>query len=79
MASDRPTMVVMGSGLAGARVVAETLERAPNGFDIRMFGAEPHATYNRILLSQVLGGFEGDQPLWLNTREWYEERGVHLH
>ncbi|MGE3809042.1 MAG: FAD-dependent oxidoreductase [Gemmataceae bacterium] len=77
--SDRPTLVVMGSGLAGARLVEETLRRAPDRFHIRMFGAEPHGTYNRILLSQVLGGFEGDQPLWLNTREWYEERGVFLH
>src|SRR6266849_4385703 len=54
----RPTMVIAGTGMAGAKIVEEVLNREPGRFNIRMFGAEPHGTYNRILLSGVLGGFQ---------------------
>ena len=72
-------MVVVGTGMAGARVVEDVLAREPDRFDIRMFGAEPHATYNRILLSSVLGGFKDADQLWLKSREWYEDHGVVVH
>jgi NAD(P)H-nitrite reductase large subunit len=72
-------MVVIGTGMAGAKVVEETLARAPGRFQIRMFGAEPHGTYNRILLSSVLGGFKDPKQLWLNPLEWYEKNDVFVH
>jgi nitrite reductase (NADH) large subunit len=75
----RPALVVVGTGMAGAKVVEEVLARAPERFTIRMFGAEPHGTYNRILLSSVLGGFQDPARLWLNPLEWYESRGVFVH
>jgi nitrite reductase (NADH) large subunit len=75
----RPTLVVVGTGMAGAKVVEEVLARAPDLFNIRMFGAEPHGTYNRILLSSVLGGFKDPDRLWLNPLEWYESRRVFVH
>src|SRR5205085_8140038 len=57
----------------------EVLARSPDRFHIRMFGAEPHGTYNRILLSSALGGFADPSQLWLNPLEWYESRGVFVH
>jgi nitrite reductase (NADH) large subunit len=75
----KPTLLVLGTGMAGAKVVEEVLVRTPDRFQIRMFGAEPNGTYNRILLSHVLAGHADDRKLWINPREWYEERGVHLH
>ena len=75
----RPTIVVVGTGMAGAKVVEEILVRAPDRFTIRMFGAEPHGTYNRILLSTYLGGFQDPARIWLNPLEWYEQRGVFVH
>jgi nitrite reductase (NADH) large subunit len=75
----RPTLVVVGTGPAGARVVEEVLNRAPERFQIRMFGDEPHGTYNRILLSGVLGGFADPEQLWLRPLEWYEGHGVFVH
>ncbi len=78
-ASSNPTLVVVGSGMAGAKVVEEVMARAPGRFHIRMFGAEPHGTYNRILLSSVLGGFKDPEQLWLRPLEWYESHGVRLH
>src|SRR5436190_16626746 len=78
-AMPRPALVVLGTGMAGAKVVEEVLTRAPDRFQIRMFGAEPHGTYNRILLSSVLGGFQDPSRLWLNPLEWYEQRSVYVH
>jgi nitrite reductase (NADH) large subunit len=75
----RPTLVVIGTGMAGGKVVEEVLARAPDRFQIRMFGAEPHGTYNRILLSSVLGGSQDPTQLWLNPLEWYKSRGVFVH
>jgi NAD(P)H-nitrite reductase large subunit len=75
----RPTLVVIGTGMAGAKVVEEVLARVPDAFQIRMFGAEPGGTYNRILLSSFLGRFKDPEQLWLNPLEWYESRGVVVH
>jgi nitrite reductase (NADH) large subunit len=75
----RETLVVLGTGMAGAKVVEETLARDPDRYAIRMFGAEPHGTYNRILLSTYLGGFGDPGRLWLNPLEWYERHGVFVH
>src|SRR5262249_61474673 len=75
----RAALVVAGTGMAGAKVVEEVLAREPDRFAIRMFGAEPHGTYNRILLSSVLGGFAEPSQLWLNPLEWYERHGIFLH
>jgi NAD(P)H-nitrite reductase large subunit len=77
--SSRETLLVAGTGMAGAKVVEEVLAREPDRFQIRMFGAELHGTYNRILLSTVLGGFQDAKQLWLNPLEWYESRGIHVH
>jgi NAD(P)H-nitrite reductase large subunit len=65
--------------MAGAKLVEEIHERTPDRFAIRMFGAEPHGTYNRILLSTVLGGFQDPEQLWLKRLDWYEARGVQVH
>src|SRR5919202_4115192 len=75
----RPTLVVVGTGMAGAKVVEEVLTRDPERFTIRMFGAEPHGTYNRILLSSVLGGFQDPGRLWLTPLDWYDRHGVLVH
>jgi nitrite reductase (NADH) large subunit len=75
----RPTVVIVGAGMTGARVVEEILARAPDLFHLRLFGAEPHGTYNRILLSGALGGFSDPEKLWLNPLDWYRSRGVYFH
>ncbi len=75
----RQALVVVGTGMAGARLVEEVLARDPDRFSIRMFGAEPHGTYNRILLSGVLGGFQDPAQLWLNPLAWYQKNGILVH
>ena len=44
-------LVMVGNGMAGVRALEELLRIAPELYDITVFGAEPHPTYNRILLS----------------------------
>src|SRR5438094_2815804 len=78
-AASRPALVVVGTGMAGAKVVQEVLARDPDRFHIRMVGAEPHGTYNRILLTSVLGGFQDPNQLWLNPLEWYQDHGIFVH
>src|SRR5262245_5153823 len=72
-------IVVVGNGMAGARVVEEILKRAPHSFEIVMFGAEPYGNYNRILLSNVLNGSQTATEIFMNPLAWYEENGVRLH
>jgi assimilatory nitrate reductase electron transfer subunit len=48
-------LVVIGYGMAGARLVSEVHGRDP-GIGITVLGAEPHRAYNRILLSNLIAG-----------------------
>ncbi|MGH3679053.1 MAG: FAD-dependent oxidoreductase, partial [Natronosporangium sp.] len=52
-------VVVVGNGMAGARLATELAAR-PAGDPVRVrvtvFGDEPEPAYNRVLLSQVLAG-----------------------
>jgi len=72
-------LVVIGNGMAGARVVEEILKRAPRMFEIVMFGAEPYGNYNRILLSNVLNQTQTPEETFLNPLKWYQENGIVLH
>src|SRR5450830_1820053 len=75
----KPSLVVIGNGMAGMRTVEELLKLAPDLYDITVFGAEPHGNYNRILLSPVLAGDKSIDDIMLNTREWYAQQGITLH
>jgi nitrite reductase (NADH) large subunit len=79
MQANREKLVVIGNGMAGARVVEEILKRMPNRFDIVMFGAEPYGNYNRILLSNVLNGSQSATEIFMNPLEWYRENDITLH
>ncbi|MFC5550884.1 NAD(P)/FAD-dependent oxidoreductase [Massilia aerilata] len=75
----RPSLVVIGNGMAGMRTVEELLKLAPDMYRITVFGAEPHGNYNRILLSPVLAGEKSVADIMLHTREWYAANGITLH
>ncbi len=75
----KPSLVVIGNGMAGMRTVEELLALAPGHYDITVFGAEPHGNYNRILLSPVLAGEKSVDDIMLNTRDWYSANGITLH
>jgi nitrite reductase (NADH) large subunit len=76
----RRELVVIGNGMAGARVVEEILARGGGEkFRITVFGDEPYGNYNRIMLSSVLaeGGSDTDE-IFLNPLGWYDENGITL-
>jgi nitrite reductase (NADH) large subunit len=64
--------------MAGLRTVEELLAQAPDLYDITIFGAEPHLSYNRILLSAVLAGEKTLGEIIAHPRSWYDERGIAL-
>ncbi len=72
-------LVMVGNGMAGVRTLEELLKLAPDVYDITVFGAEPYANYNRILLSPVLAGEQTIQDIMLNDVDWYEENNITLH
>ena len=77
--STRTRLVVIGNGMAGARLVEDVVARAPDAFEITMFGEEPYGNYNRILLSGVLAGTHDPKDIFINPLAWYAEHGVVLH
>ncbi len=72
-------LVMVGNGMAGVRTLEEILKIAPDLYDITVFGAEPHANYNRILLSPVLAGEMTIKDIMLNDVGWYAANGIRLH
>jgi nitrite reductase (NADH) large subunit len=77
--SRREKLVVIGNGMAGARLLEDVIALDPDRFDIEVFGDEPYGNYNRILLSNVLNGTQDAKEIFLNPLAWYEENGITLH
>ncbi len=75
----RMKLVMVGNGMAGVRTLEELLKIAPDLYEITVFGAEPYANYNRILLSPVLAGEQTIKDIMLNDVDWYAENGITLH
>jgi nitrite reductase [NAD(P)H] large subunit len=74
----RERLIVVGNGMAAMRTIEALLERAPDRFDITVFGAEPGPAYNRILLSAVLAGERSVADIVTHSRRWFHERGIAL-
>ncbi len=72
-------LVVIGNGMAGAKVVQEILSRDRERFQVAMFGAEPYGNYDRTLLSDVLTGAKDAKRIFLNSLDWYREHDITLH
>jgi nitrite reductase (NADH) large subunit len=74
----RERLVVIGNGMAGLRTIEELLARAPDRYDIAVFGAEPQPGYNRILLSSVLAGEQEIDDIVTHPKGWYEANHLAL-
>ena len=73
-------VVVLGYGMAGARLADEIRSREPGGERVALtvIGEEPHAAYNRILLSAVIAGTMRPELVRLHDADWAAARGVDL-
>src|SRR5688572_25783183 len=76
--SNRQKLVILGNGMAGARVAEDILSRAPDAFHITIIGSEPHGNYNRILLSNILNGTQSEEEITLNSLQWYKDNNIQL-
>lgn len=75
----RPTFVIVGAGLAGAKA-AETLRT--EGFEgrILLFGAEPERPYERPALSKsFLQGTSERAKIYVHPKQWYADHDIELH
>jgi assimilatory nitrate reductase electron transfer subunit len=57
-------VVVVGYGMAGARLVSEVQARRP-ALEVTVLGAEPYRAYNRILLSNLVAGRSTEDGVYL--------------
>ena len=57
--------------MAAVRAIEELRALAPQAYDITVFGAEPHGSYNRVLLSPLLAGDARIEELVTHPPEWY--------
>ncbi|MHB8921526.1 MAG: nitrite reductase large subunit NirB [Halothiobacillus sp.] len=76
---EKPRLILIGNGMAGIRTLEELLRLRPELYDITVFGDEPYANYNRIMLSPVLAGEQTIPDIMLNDDDWYDRHGITLH
>src|SRR5438477_8305714 len=71
-------LVIVGNGMAAARLVDELAKSALGRYAIAVIGDEPRLAYNRVLLSSVLAGEAASEEIELKSAAWWRDRGVTL-
>src|SRR6516165_7715015 len=71
-------LVVIGNGMAAARLVEELAKRALGRHAVAVVGDEPRLAYNRVLLSALLAEEVGFADIELKPARWWRDRGVTL-
>jgi len=71
-------LVIVGNGMAAARLVDELSKVALGRHAIAVIGEEPRLAYNRVLLSSVLAGETASHDIELRPASWWRDRGVTL-
>jgi nitrite reductase (NADH) large subunit len=71
-------LVIVGNGMAAARLVDELVKSSLGRYAIAVIGEEPRLAYNRVLLSSVLAGETASHDIELRPANWWRDRGVTL-
>jgi nitrite reductase (NADH) large subunit len=71
-------LVIVGNGMAAARLCEQLVERACGRYAIAVIGEEPRLAYNRVLLSALLADEISAAEVELKPARWWRERGVTL-
>ncbi len=69
-------LVIVGNGMAAARLVDELAKTSLGRYAIAVIGEEPRLAYNRVLLSSVLAGETASHDIELKPAAWWRDRGV---
>src|SRR5919198_4385740 len=72
-------LVVIGNGMAPGRMLEHLLEKAPGGYEVTIFNAEPRVNYDRIMLSPVLSGEKEYEQIIIHGDGWYIRNGIMLY
>lgn len=77
---DARRIVIVGHGMAGARLANELRAHDPVGerVAVTIVGDEPHAAYNRVLLSTVLAGSLDLDAVHLHEATWAQRQHIEL-
>lgn len=76
--SSKERLVVLGNGMAAGRVLEELFKRAPDRYEVTIFGAEPRVNYDRIMLSPVLAGEKTFEDIIVHDDDWYAQHNIDL-
>ncbi|MEF3366734.1 FAD-dependent oxidoreductase [Methylocystis sp. 9N] len=71
-------LVIIGNGMAAAKLAEELSRVALGRYAIAVVGEEPRLAYNRVLLSSVLAGAANARDIELHPAHWWRDRGVTL-
>ena len=69
-------LILVGNGMAALRFLEQLIERGPARYTVTVFGAEPCAGYNRVLLSALLAGERGRADLITHPDDWYAGHAI---
>lgn len=72
-------LVIVGGGMASARLLEELHARAPDRYAIEVHGEEPQGHYNRVLLSPVLAGEMAASEIITHPPAWHAAHGIRFY
>lgn len=72
-------LVIVGNGMAAQRLLEQLLQRGAEDYRIDVLSDEPHAGYNRILLSPWVAGDTDTRQLISHPLDWYQRHHINLH
>ncbi len=71
-------IVIIGNGMVGYKFCEKLIAKAPNQFQITVFGEEIRPAYDRVHLSEFFAGKSADD-LSMAPSSWYQEHGIKLY
>ncbi|WP_169051518.1 nitrite reductase large subunit NirB [Neptunomonas sp. XY-337] len=72
-------LIIIGNGMASGRLLQLLQKAAPERFAISVFGEEAGGSYNRVLLSPLLGKELSLSDIMTLTPSWYDAAGIALY
>lgn len=78
MVDMKEKLVIIGNGMVTGRFLDELLKYPNNNFHLTVVSAEPHGSYNRIMLSSVLAGEAQIPSIIQKSPQWYTENNIDL-
>ncbi|AWB68313.1 NAD(P)/FAD-dependent oxidoreductase [Saccharobesus litoralis] len=72
-------LVIVGNGMVTGRFLDELQSRNHEQYQVTVVSAEPHGSYNRIMLSSVLSNEASVETIIQKDQDWYSHHNVTLH